>query len=905
MMLEARNATARADAWIARGLGVLALAMAFLACVPSLVDAAGFGIQSGSFSTSLSGGGAGEHADLTVSFALNQEPPGDPAGYLKDITELALPPGLVGNPTAAPLCDMGDVEKRLCAEETAVGVAEITLAQPPHFEGVSHVKGLVYGIAPYPEEPAAYAFDISNLAVRFDASLPAKNGYGLTMSATDISDAKPLIAATITFWGVPADHMKPICHVNEETEEEECEPYGGPRLPFLSNPVACGETLESSLSADSWQGAIASTAISPTFGPIAGCGGVRFEPSVSVVSESKQAVEPTGYEVAVDMPINENPEGRADGDLRSARLALPSGTVISPSATEGLQACSDDEFAVNVSSPATCPSGSQLGTVMVKTPLLTEAMQGRLFLGVPECGPCTSQDAQEGRMIRVLVQASGSGVVVKLRGAIHIDQSTGRLTLVLDESPQLPIEELKLALNGGPRALLANPSVCAATQRGSAQLTPYSSETPTEVTAAPFVLTGCHPSQFAPTLSAGTVSNVAASSSPAIVSIGRSDVDQTLERFIVHMPPGLMGLLSKVPLCPSAPALSGDCPSQSKIGTVQIAAGPGEDPLSLQGSVFLTGPYEGAPFGLSIVTPAQAGPIDLGIVNIHAGIEVDPTTAALTIVSGAVPQSLAGVPLQIRGLNLDLDREGFIVNPTSCRPMAIDATVISAQGASAADTQHFQAARCAKLAFKPRLSALANAKATRIGGASMHVKVASAPGQSNIAKVKLDLPKALPSRLTTLQGACREATFKADPADCPASSVVGTGAVTTPFLRAVLRGPVYLVSHGSRAFPDLDAVLQGEGVTLDLIGTTTFTNGASAEAFRSLPDAPISSLDLMFPEGRHSAFAANANLCTRALNMPTEITGQNGAVVKHTTKIAVSGCAHVRHATHKRKGATR
>ncbi|MHB8240696.1 MAG: hypothetical protein ACYDHN_01775 [Solirubrobacteraceae bacterium] len=607
----------------------------------------------------------------------------------------------------------------------------------------------------------------------------------------------------------------------------------------------------------------------------------------------------------MEMPSDQTPEGRAAADLKTLRAVLPAGTVISPSATEGLQACSDGEFAVNASSVASCPSASQLGSVIVKTPLLTEEMQGRLFLGVPECGPCTSQDAQEGKMIRVFVQAAGSGVVVKLRGAIHIDQSSGSLTLVLDESPQLPIEELKLELNGGSRALLANPSVCAATQRGRAQLTPYSSETPTEVTGAPFVLTGCHPPQFAPTLNAGTVSNLAASSSPAIVSIGRSDLDQTLERFTVHMPPGLMGLLAKVPVCLSAQALAGDCPSQSKIGTVQIAAGPGEEPLSLQGSVFLTGPYEGAPFGLSIVTPAQAGPIDLGVVNIHAGIQVDPATAALTIVSGAVPQSLAGVPLQIRGLDLDLDREGFIVNPTSCRPMAIDATVISAEGASAGESQHFQAARCAKLAFKPSLTALANAKATRIGGASMHVKVASKAGQANIAKVKLDLPKALPSRLTTLQGACREATFKADPAHCPASSVVGTGAVTTPFLRAVLTGPVYLVSHGERAFPDLDAVLQGEGVTLDLIGTTTFTNGASAEAFRSLPDAPISSLDLMFPEGPHSAFAANANLCNRALNMPTQITGQNGAVVKHTTRIAVSGCPHIRHATHKRKGAKR
>jgi hypothetical protein len=890
---------------------LLTLALATVAAtVAAPADASSFGVEANSFTTVLSGSRAGEHPDLRVAFALNQEPPGTPTGYVKDIG-LSLPPGLVADSAATPRCSMGLVLRELCPPEDAVGVAEITTGLPPEFELTNKATAFVYNIEPYADEPAAFAFFAASLPVRLDTGLSPKSHYGMTLSATDLSDAHPVISTAVTLWGIPADHNGPQCHINETTEEEECVKFGGrgtaTRLPFLSNPVECGtEALSSSLSLDSWQGEHSTTGLPGALGVMTNCESLRFEPSLAVLPERTQAREPTGYQFAVHMPGDQNPDERAVADLRSARIELPAGAVISPSGTQGMQACTEAEFEVNASSTAACPSVSQLGSVTIKTPLLASEMKGQLFLGTPECGPCTGQDAQESKMIRVLVEAAGSGVVVKLVGAISVDQSTGHLTLAIDESPQLPLEELKLTLNGGSTALLANPSDCGVSLKGSAQLTPYSSETATEVSGAPIALTGCQAPQFAPGFTAGTVSNRAAGFSPAVVSISRTDQDQALERFTVKMPPGLLGLLSKVPACPPAAAQAGACPAQSQVGAVNVAAGPGEAPLQLKGSVFLTGPYGGAPFGLSIVVPAQAGPIDLGTINIAAGIEVNPATAALTIVSGPVPQSLAGIPLQIRALTLDIDREGFIVNPTDCRPQAIDATLASAQGSTAAVATHFQVAGCAKLAFKPRLTALADARTTRLGGAYVHVKVVSGPGQANVGKVKLDLPRALPSRLTTLQGACLEATFKADPAHCPTGSILGTGAVTTPFLRGLLTGPIYLVSHGGRAFPDLDAVLQGEGVTLILTGTAGFARGGSYEAFRTLPDAPISTLDLMFPRSAHSAFAANVNLCKRALRMPVEITGQNGAVVKQTTTIAVAGCpGHGRSSSARRARARR
>jgi hypothetical protein len=321
--------------------------------------------------------------------------------------------------------------------------------------------------------------------------------------------------------------------------------------------------------------------------------------------------------------------------------------------------------------------------------------------------------------------------------------------------------------------------------------------------------------------------------------------------------------------------------------------------------VYLTGPYDGAPFGLSIVVPAVAGPFDLGTIDIRARIDVDPSTAALTITSDPLPQTLDGIPLQIKAVNLDIDREGFIFNPTDCQPLGIQATLASSNNALASVSSRFQAANCATLAFKPELTGVAHAKTSKAGGAYLHMRLVSSPGQANIAKVKVDLPKQLPARLSTLQQACLAAVLEADPASCPAASVVGSVTVLTPILRQPLVGPAYLVSRGGTGTPELEFVLQGEGVSVDVVGQTIIKHGVIAAAFSSLPDVPISTLGLVLGMGPHSLLAANLpasarrSLCGRSLAIPTEITGQNGAVVKQTTKLAILGCP--RRATAKRK----
>jgi hypothetical protein len=319
------------------------------------------------------------------------------------------------------------------------------------------------------------------------------------------------------------------------------------------------------------------------------------------------------------------------------------------------------------------------------------------------------------------------------------------------------------------------------------------------------------------------------------------------------------------------------------------------------GQVFITQSYKGAPYGLSIAQPAKAGPFDLGggacdCVVVRARVEVDPHTAALTVVSDPLPTILQGIPLQIKHVNVTVDRAGFTFNPTSCSKLAVTAVLSGGQGATAKASVPFQLANCATLPFRPRFTVLTKAHTSKANGAYLHVKVSSGPGQANIAKVRAELPRQLPSRLSTLQKACPDATFNANPASCPAGSVVGTATALTPVLKSPLSGPAYLVSHAGAAFPDLVILLQGEGITLELVGNTDIRKGTTISTFDTVPDAPITSFDLVLPDGPHSALGANlpakarSSLCRANLAMPTLITGQNGAVIRQTTRIAVSGC---------------
>lgn len=860
---------------------------------------ASFGIQPSSLAIADSTNQAGAHGTLTTAFAFNEDTPGHPAGNLQEVN-VDTPPGLVGNTTAVPSCTMDEVNRGTCPQNAAVGVASTEVEFGTGL--VIPFHAFVYNIKPYASEPAALAFVvIGEIPVRLDFSVRSNGDYGLHASAKGINDIKAVTSVVLTLWGVPADHNGPGPFKFEDSSTETEVSYGGRgsglRVPFLRNPTSCGEAaLPVAVAVASWE-KLSPPPVSTTLPPMTGCDRLSFTPSVTVTPERSQAGAPSGYNVDLHVPQNENPDGLATPDLKSAVVSMPAGTVISPSAANGLQGCSDEQFGLHSGAPAGCPKAALIGSVKISTPLLPQPLNGDVYVGTPLCSPCTAADAASGNMVRVFIQALGAGVVVKVEGHTTVDQATGQLTTTFDENPQLPFEDLQLKLFGGARAPLANSPICGVSQGASAQLTPYSGGGAIESISPTFTLGGCGAPQFAPSFTAGTTNNQAGGFSAETVTIARSDADQDLAGVTLQTPPGLLGLISKVPLCPDAQAQSGECPSATQIGSTTVAAGPGSEPFYLGGAVYLTGPYNGAPFGLAVVVHALAGPYDLGNVVVRAAIHVDQLTGALTIISDPLPQTRDGIPLQLRTVNVNVDRAGFVFNPTSCNPTTITGTISSVQGAVAAVSARYQAAGCAALPFKPAFTALTTARTSKANGASLHVRVVSGAGQANIGKVRVALPIKLPSRLTTLQKACLAATFAANPASCPAASVVGTAKAVTPVLKSVLSGPAYLVSHGGAAFPDLVVVLQGENVTLHLVGNTNIKNGVTTSTFKALPDAPVSTFDLVLPQGPHSVLAAFGNLCAGSLNMPTEITGQNGALVKRTTKIAVTGCP--RHHTKK------
>jgi len=879
---------------------------------------------------------AGAHPNVMTSVTLNQALTELGKGFVrnemsataKDLN-VDLPPGLVGNPTAVPRCTANGVETGTCPTDSAVGVGFATILTEGN---PTTYSDLVYNIVPYQGEPAAFMMDPAGIPVRLDASVRSNGDYGIHISVHDITEVELVVSTTVTLWGVPTEYngehyvnastLKEVSGTDVTTSGHRFGVQGGGVLaPFLENPTQCETPLSWGLAADAWlaPGRVDGnglpeladpnwkTASIATAAP-SGCGLLSFEPSLSVLPEKLQADEPAGYTVDLKVPQHESPSGLATPELRDATVALPSGVSVSPGGADGLVGCSDAQIALSTLGPGSCPLASQIGTVTITTPLLASPLTGQVFVGAPNCGPCTAADAQDGRVFRLFLQAQGSGVTIKLAGTISADPITGQLTATFKNNPQLPFSDLQLQVMGGQLAPLANPQSCGEALSTST-LTPWSTSTKAPQAASPFSrfnidlagdgnATPCPNLPFNPWFTGDTAAPLAGGFSPFTVSFSRQDREQDLSGITLQTPPGLLGMLSQVPLCGEPQAQEGACPATSQIGHTTVAAGAGSHPLTVpqagqpQAPVYLTGPYKGAPFGLSIVVPAVAGPFNLGTVKVRAAINVDPRTTQITVTSDPLPQIIDGVPLRLQQVNVTVDRPGFMFNPTNCNPQQLTAQIAAAQGANAQVTSPFDVGGCTGLPFKPAFKAQTQGKASANGnGASLMVNVAQKTGEANIHKVDVQLPKLLPARLKTLQKACTEKTFDANPASCPAASDVGSAKAITPVLNVPLVGPAYLVSHGGAKFPELVVVLQGQGVTIELHGETDIKGQITYSRFETVPDAPITSFQLKLPEGPHSALAAPAgSLCGKTLNMPTTITGQNGAVVKQTTRIKITGC---------------
>jgi hypothetical protein len=885
---------------LAAGLALLAV---LIVCAGAARAAeGGFGIAS--FGTSVSSPQAGAHADFTTTFAFNTDEAGDMIGFTKDI-HVQLPVGVVGDPQAVPMCTPAEFSAFDCPVSAQVGVVNtrFAIAGTEPFEE----QTAVYNMTPSPGHAATLATTLAFATVVIEADVRRDGSYGLEANVHDLSSLLPLQSSSLTLWGVPANSSHDAQRIGPPPGYGTPTPAGIAPAPFMINPSDCAGPLEGSLSVDSWENPgvfVTKTGSIPAF---TGCEALSSSPAVAVTPETTQAASPSGYEVDLGIPQNLGAYELATPDLRSTAVALPVGTVVSPAAANGLGVCTEAQVGLGSGSSVACPDSSKIGTLEAVTPVLANPIVGSVYVAAQNANPF-------GSLLAIYLAAEAPGVQVKLAGEIRLDPATGRITTTVQGLPQAPVSAIKLHLFGGPGAALANPSLCGSYTTNT-QLTSYSSLTPQEPSSAFQITSGpggapCTGAQpFSPGLTAGTTNNQAGGFSPLTLTVSRNDGDQELSGITLHTPPGLLGLIKSVALCGEPQAAQGTCGAGSLIGHTTVAAGAGPDPLYVQGQVFLTGPYKGAPFGLSVVVPAIAGPFNLGTVVVRAAITIDPHTAQVTVTSDPLPSILQGVPLQLKTVNVTIDRQGFMFNPTDCEPLAVNGMLTSTQGATSQVSSPFQAANCAHLGFHPVFSVSTQAKTSKRNGASLTVRGAFPTGDANIRSAAVVLPRQLPARLTTIQQACPEATFAANPASCPAGSDIGTATAITPVLASPLTGPAYLVSHGGAAFPDVVAVLQGEGVTVELVGSVNIKHGITSSAFGTVPDAPISSFQLTLPEGPHSGLAAvlparaKGNMCGTSLSMPFTITGQNGAQLKQNVKIAVTGCSKAKkHKRGKKKG---
>jgi hypothetical protein len=835
-----------------------------------------------------------------------------PEGNPKDIV-IDLPAGLVGNPQAAATCETEQFMEwapsglNYCPVDSQIGVVRLEL----YNNGDWTYTTPIYNMRPSRSEIAAFQFNAITVPVRAVPVVRSNGDYGLRVNVTNINETVGIKRVEFALWGVPASpaHDRYRSYIQMLQGGTPVATIGGnvsssitPK-PFFINPATCAHgPYTTTLRTHSWQNPGDWLTYSvPSMSGVTGCSNLKWEPTIDVKPDTTQAGAPTGMHVDLNVPQHDNPNVPATPPLKKAIVRLPEGVRVSPSASDGLGACSDAQIALDSTDRPTCPSSSNIGTVSIDTPLLAEPLRGSIFLG----------EQRPEQLLRLFIVAEGRGnLILKLPGKVDPDPVTGQLLATFDDNPQLPFSKLSLYFKGGPRASLTNPSTCGV-KTTTTELSAWSGQVAQP--GSSFVIDrgadggACAPLGFTPSFSAGSDNANGGGDASFTVTFGRDDADQELKDVAVALPPGLLARIASVDLCQEAQAATGTCGEDSRIGSVTTAAGPGTSPFYLPGRVHITGPYKGGPFGLSIVVPARAGPFDLGTVVVRAAIHVDRRTAELSIVSDPLPSILLGIPLQIRSVNIKVDRPNFMFNPTSCNPMSIRGRLGSTAGATAEVSSRFQVANCGSLPFKPKMAIKMGAKGRTKAGitAPLDVSLAMTPGQANNRSVSVSLPRNVNARLTVInERACTLAQFES--ATCPSSNRIGVAKAVTPLLRDPLVGDAFFVRNPSRRIPDLMVALRGQ-VDIDLTGKVTVNRNLTLRTdFDTIPDVPISTFSLNLVAGKNGAVGFVENACTKAAKAERatiRFRAHNGRLVRVEQKLQIAGCKAARKPAKKKPAA--
>lgn len=642
------------------------------------------------------------------------------------------------------------------------------------------------------------------------------------------------------------------------------------------------------------------------------CDTIPYEPEIEVDPGTAEVNSPAAAKVNVDVPHLKEADGQDSSHTRRTTVTLPQGMGLNPAAANGLKTCTDAEFGKGTRNPVACPPESVVGQVRIESPPLIdqlnpqpeEALEGNVYAGRQ-----LSRDPASGDEYRIFIEAKSDryGINVRLVGNVRADPATGQLSTTIAETPQVPFTSFDLAFEGGAQAVLSSPLTCGP-NKGEAVMTPWSGNPPATPSSS-FTLAKapgggeCAKTMaerpFGPEFGAGPESSKAGAFSPVSIRINRGDGQQELKGTDVVLPPGMTGKLRGIPYCPedalaAAAGRSGaeekassSCPAESQVGSASVAAGVGPAPLLIDGKVFLSGPYHGAPLSLAAVTPATAGPYDLGTVVVRVALFVDPETAQIHAVSDPIPHVFGGTLLSVRSVDLKMDRPNFTLNPTSCEPFATTGT-LAGGGADPANPAAFsafgvnvpfQATDCGALGFKPKLftKLIGNRKKMRRNGhpAFQAILVARA-GDANIKRAALTLPRSQFLDQGHIGTVCTRVQLAAS--DCPARSIYGYAWAETPLLDDKVAGPVYLVSSDNE-LPDLLADLKGQ-VNVRLRGVISSSKQRMRTVFSSVPDVPVSKFVLKMKGGKKGLLVNSRNLCGHPNRSVLNFKAQNGKSLK-------------------------
>jgi hypothetical protein len=802
---------------------------------------------------------AGAHPDrLVQSFAIVQAP--GPEEDVKNVT-IELPPGLSGDPSAVPFCPRQDLESLFetqCPADSQVGIFHVG-------EG----KGRIFNLPPSPNEAATFGVMYNSPLILNGTLRSSDQGMTLTIPRVDpfkgLGEEANFHGGTIELWGVPADHQtggEPI-----------------PRRPLLTTPTRCGDPLSSTVVLRTWQNPETDLVETGSTGmPLTGCDQLPFDPSLHFQLDHSAADTPTGARIAIAMPPEPtDPDARASSQIKDLQLDFPPGMTISLGAVAGIGVCSDAQFGRNSEAEPDCPAASRVGSIELSLASREEPLKGSIYLG---------QEAP-GERFRLFVVASGAGATVKLLAGLEVDPVSGQISADLRELPQAPFEEIALRLDG----LLATPLGCGPAT-ATATLAPYSggaaAHREAKVDLAPTGGGQCAGKPpFSPAFEGGSTDDRAGKATEFTTTIRRGDGEGLPSRIEVPLPEGMSAALGAVPLCADAAASAGSCPVASRIGSAVAQLGPGSSPAAISGGIYLTGPYRGAPYGLSIGFRGAVGAFDLGQIAVRGAIRVDPLTSRVEVVTDPLPTSFEGIPVRFREIGLDLDRPGFLRNPTGCRPGRLAASFRSAEGATASASVPYAVSGCVDLPFRPRFSlALEGRSQLRAGGR---------PGLLIAAKLDargaglLSSQIALPRLLHFTGKGALELCARGAAAEgrCGKNAQVGTATGRTPLLKQPMKGVVYSVQPKGKGLPGIWVDLRGGGIRIWLRGKTEVDHGHAVTTLAGVPDFPLSSFQLRLRGGKHGPLTLVGNPCASRLRASLRLIGHNAAELRPHARVAV------------------